>query len=89
MGGVNLGRLCWVVLLGVLHGVNSATVTNTGNRGAVASESKICSEIGAELIERGVSKVLSAVDSRVNLRLITWYREMLQMRWLVLLFVLG
>ena len=30
-------------------------VTGTGSRGAVACESRVCSQIGIEILERGVS----------------------------------
>lgn len=76
--------LCSILLLSGVNPVISSIITNVGDHGAVASESKICSELGADLIKRGVGDSLLIVD----LMLITWYRAMLQMRWSVLLFAL-
>ncbi|ESZ90882.1 hypothetical protein SBOR_8723 [Sclerotinia borealis F-4128] len=75
MSGINLGRLCWVLMLWVLHGMNSSTVTNTGNRGAVACESKICSEIGAELIKRGGNAADAMVGTTLCVGVIGMYHS--------------
>ena len=53
--------LCWILLgLTKVVAINAA---GTESRGAVACESKICSEIGIDLLARGVSQ-----KARVNLR---------------------
>ncbi|THV53359.1 hypothetical protein BGAL_0053g00270 [Botrytis galanthina] len=75
MSGISLGRLCWVFMLWILHGVSSSTVTNTGNRGAVASESKICSEVGAELIERGGNAADAMVGTTLCVGVIGMYHS--------------
>ncbi|KAI9642753.1 hypothetical protein NHQ30_008485 [Ciborinia camelliae] len=82
MRGINLGRLCWVPILCILHGVSS-TVTNTGNStrnntgrlGAVASESKICSDIGAELIRRGGNAADAMVGTTLCVGVIGMYHS--------------
>ncbi len=45
-----------VLLISVL-GTSAAWTSGTGGLGAVSSESRLCSEIGTELLERGVSDV--------------------------------
>lgn len=39
----------------VLHQQSSSTGSDPGRRGAVASESRVCSEIGINLLAQGVS----------------------------------
>ncbi|KAF7855356.1 hypothetical protein EAF04_010099 [Stromatinia cepivora] len=75
MSGINLGRLCWVLMLWILHDVNSSTVTNTGNLGAVASESKVCSEIGAQLIKRGGNAADAMVGTSLCVGVIGMYHS--------------
>ncbi|PQE09650.1 hypothetical protein CJF32_00007113 [Rutstroemia sp. NJR-2017a WRK4] len=65
------------VLLGWI-GHHAAGAHGSASRGGVASESKLCSQIGAELIERGPSTGCSRE-----------IREMRQMQWLGLLFALA
>ncbi|KAF7896558.1 hypothetical protein EAF00_006572 [Botryotinia globosa] len=75
MSGISLGHLRWVFMLWILHRVSSSTVTNTGNRGAVASESKICSEVGAELIERGGNAADAMVGTTLCVGVIGMYHS--------------
>ncbi len=44
-----------VLCLILCAGLSSATHVSSGGLGAVSSESEICSEIGTELLKRGVS----------------------------------
>ncbi|KAJ8062137.1 hypothetical protein OCU04_008696 [Sclerotinia nivalis] len=75
MGGINLARLCWVLMLWILHDVNSSIVTNTGNLGAVASESKTCSDIGAQLIKRGGNAADAMVGTTLCVGVIGMYHS--------------
>lgn len=48
----------------LLSWIVSVVATSTGNElGAVASESKVCSQVGIELLRRGVSSVERWVSS--------------------------
>ncbi|CAD6445386.1 542ee6ce-5439-4df9-815e-cd030745262e [Sclerotinia trifoliorum] len=75
MGGTNLAWLCWVFMLWILHGVNSSTVPNTGNLGAVASESKTCSDIGTQLIRRGGNAADAMVGTTLCVGVIGMYHS--------------
>ncbi|QSZ31922.1 hypothetical protein DSL72_001491 [Monilinia vaccinii-corymbosi] len=75
MGGVNLSRLCSALVLSVLYGANPASVMNTGNRGAVASESKTCSQIGVDLIERGGNAADAMVGTALCIGVIGMYHS--------------
>ncbi len=50
-----------ISLISVL-GTSAAWTSGTGSLGAVSSESRLCSEIGADLLERGVSEAESKVQ---------------------------
>ncbi|KAG4025009.1 hypothetical protein MFRU_074g00150 [Monilinia fructicola] len=75
MGGVKLGQLCSLLVLWVLHGANPTSVTNIGNRGAVASESQLCSEIGAELMKRGGNAADAAVATALCVGVVGMYHS--------------
>ena len=52
-------RICTTTLCWILLGLRASIAVNasgTESLGAVASESKLCSEIGIELLKRGVSQ---------------------------------
>jgi hypothetical protein len=54
--------LCLILL--ICTRLSSATHVSSGSLGAVSSESKICSEIGIELLKRAVS-----LDLHINVAL--------------------
>jgi hypothetical protein len=53
---------CFALLsfLGVCSAAPGVLAPSTDSRGAVACESKVCSQIGIELLERGVRSLLCA-----------------------------